>query len=178
MATSIYLKRLKASPKCFEDVLETPNHIFLGVLRLAVKFLDDRPLSREYWCKRASLVWQGTSLSFAQLDSMERKLLERLEWNISCREEELLCHLNTYVASPLCRSDRPRSRVWGAKSEAAASFGSARLFPSRIVKKPKKACSIVLFGYREHLEDLANSTGKALSDLEKRDMNRAAQKNR
>jgi hypothetical protein len=182
MATRIYLKRLKkASQQGSDGVLGTPNQLFLGVLRLAVKFLDDRPLSEKYWCKRTSLVWKGMSLSFkaAKLDAMERILLQKLNWNVAFGEKELLHHLNASIHSPLRQFDRSRDRAWGPKSEATSSFRRGRRhFPSRIIKSPKKACNNVLEGYIKNLEELANSTGKALGDFENRDMDRAASEGR
>ena len=167
MATKIYLRRLKRAPKLDSGGLfETPNQLFLGVLRLAVKYLDDRIHTKKYWRQRARLTWAGTSFSInsTELDSVESTLLLKLRWSVSFGEEELLDAFKSHIPSPR-RIDEAHEQALSSNRKGLVCLRlSGRGLPSRKMKTPRRLPGDALPRYIKRLQELATTTERAMGN--------------
>lgn len=93
MASLVYLNRLKKMlPSTVFGIESTRHRIFLGCLILAAKSLNDSSPINKHWSKATDGL-----LSTLEVNTIERELLEYLQWEITISEEDLYNALGFFI---------------------------------------------------------------------------------
>lgn len=93
MSTLVYLARLRAILPSNVYGIETTRHrIFLGCLILAAKSLNDSSPINKHWA-----AYTDGLLSIQEVNTIERELLEYLNWDLSITQEDLYNSLSFFL---------------------------------------------------------------------------------
>lgn len=104
MSTLVYLARLKTILPSNVYGIETTRHrIFLGCLILAAKSLNDSSPINKHWT-----AYTDGLLTLTEVNTIERELLEYLDWNLTITNNDLKFSLS-YFLEPIKHSLRKRS---------------------------------------------------------------------
>jgi G1/S-specific cyclin PLC2 len=94
MSTLVYLARLKTILPSNVYGIETTRHrIFLGCLILAAKSLNDSSPINKHWA-----AYTDGLLSIPEVNTIERELLEYLDWDLTITNEDLICSLSFFLS--------------------------------------------------------------------------------
>lgn len=93
MSTLVYLARLKTIlPSNVYGLKTTRHRIFLGCLILAAKTLNDSSPINKHWA-----AYTDGLLSISEVNTLERELLEYLDWDLTMTNNDLICALSHFL---------------------------------------------------------------------------------
>lgn len=93
MSTLVYLARLKTVlPSNVYGIESTRHRIFLGSLILSAKFLNDSSPINKHWA-----AYTDGLLSIEEVNTIERELLDYLNWDLSMTNEDLIKSLSHFL---------------------------------------------------------------------------------
>lgn len=100
MSSLVYLGRLRARlPPVAKGMRCTVHRIFLASLILAAKNLNDSSPKNKHWARYTVVKgYEGFGFSLPEVNLMERQLLFLLDWDTRVNEEDLLVHLEPFLA--------------------------------------------------------------------------------
>jgi PHO85 cyclin-1 len=100
MSSLVFLARLRARlPPVAKGMRCTVHRIFLASLILAAKNLNDSSPKNKHWARYTAVRnYPGFGFSLAEVNLMERQLLFLLDWDTRVNEEDLLEHLEPFLA--------------------------------------------------------------------------------
>lgn len=100
MSSLVYLSRLQQKlPPVAKGMRCTVHRIFLASLILAAKNLNDSSPKNKHWARYSSVKgYEGFRFSVTEVNLMEKQLLFLLDWDMRITNDDLLTHLEPFLA--------------------------------------------------------------------------------
>ncbi|KAI9789242.1 MAG: hypothetical protein M1816_006251 [Peltula sp. TS41687] len=100
MSSLVYLDRLRRRlPAVAKGMKCTVHRIFLASLILAAKNLNDSSPKNKHWARYSCVPGHaGFGFSLTEVNLMEKQLLFLLDWDMRITQEDLLTHLEPFLA--------------------------------------------------------------------------------